>query len=52
MAVDYSCYEGMEISGSVETVLLRGSVVLERGQYVGRPGDGRFVARGLCQYAR
>ncbi len=52
MAVDYSCYEGMEITGAVDTVLLRGSVVLERGQYVGRPGDGRFVARGLCQYAR
>ncbi|EQD53746.1 phenylhydantoinase, partial [mine drainage metagenome] len=52
MAVDYSCYEGMEITGAVDTVLLRGSVVLERGQYIGRPGDGRFVPRGLCQYAR
>ena len=52
MAVDYSCYEGMEVTGAVDTVLLRGSVVLERGQYVGHAGDGRFVARGLCQYAR
>jgi dihydropyrimidinase len=52
MAVDYSCYEGMPVSGRVETVLLRGSVVLEREKYVGRRGDGRFVARGLCQYAR
>jgi dihydropyrimidinase len=50
MAVDYSCYEGMEISGRVETVLLRGSVVLDRGQYVGRRGDGRFIVRGFCQY--
>jgi dihydropyrimidinase len=52
MAVDYSCYEGMQVSGRVETVLLRGSVVLDKGQYIGSPSDGRFAARGLCQYAR
>ena len=50
MAVDYSCYEQMEITGAVETVLLRGTVVLEDGRYRGRPGDGRFVPRGLCQF--
>ncbi len=46
MAVDYSCYEGRPVTGGAETVLLRGRVVLEGGRYVGRPGDGRFVARG------
>lgn len=51
MSIDYSCYEGMEVSGQVDTVLLRGSVVLDKRAYVGTP-SGRFVARGLCQYAR
>ncbi len=52
MAVDYSCYEGMEVTGSVETVLLRGAVVLADGRYCGRPGDGRFIPRGLCQVGK
>ena len=51
MFTDYSCYEGMEVSGQVETVLLRGSLVLDKRRYVGTP-SGRFIARGLCQYAR
>jgi dihydropyrimidinase len=51
MSIDYSCYEGMTVTGQVETVLLRGSVVLDKRQYVGTP-SGRFLARGLCQYAR
>ncbi|MGH7612163.1 MAG: dihydropyrimidinase [Candidatus Dormibacteria bacterium] len=50
MNVDYSCYEGLAVRGGVETVLLRGQVVLEGGAYRGRPGDGRFLARGQCQY--
>jgi dihydropyrimidinase len=50
MNVDYSCYEGMEVQGTVQTVLLRGQVVVESGRYLGRPGDGRFLARGTCQY--
>ena len=50
MAVDYSCYEGRTIIGGVDTVLVRGQVVIDQGRYTGRPGDGRFVRRGLCQY--
>ncbi len=49
MAVDYSCYEGMSVTGGVEWALVRGKVVLEEGRYVGRPGDGRFVPRGLSR---
>jgi dihydropyrimidinase len=45
MRVDYSLYEGRTIAGAVETVLLRGRVVVEAGEFVGRPGGGRFVAR-------
>ena len=50
MNVDYSCYEGMVVRGAAETVLLRGRVVLDSGRYLGHPGDGQFLARGLCQY--
>ena len=52
MAVDYSCYEGKEITGKVETVLSRGHVIIDGGAYQGTAGDGRFLERGLCQYLR
>ncbi|HSK22139.1 MAG TPA: dihydropyrimidinase [Egicoccus sp.] len=45
MNVDYSVYEGMEVTGRTETVLLRGQVVVERGEVVGGAG-GRFLTRG------
>ncbi len=31
MNVDYSCFEGMELTGKVETVLSRGTVIVEEG---------------------
>ena len=46
MNVDYSAYEGFRVRGYPETVLLRGRVVVDRGEYVGRAGDGEFVRRG------
>ncbi|MGB9178320.1 MAG: dihydropyrimidinase [Pyrinomonadaceae bacterium] len=48
MNVDYSAYEGKKIKGVVETVLSRGRVVIENGEYKGKPGDGRFLKRGTC----
>ncbi len=45
MAVDYSAYEGMEVTGGVDTVISRGQVVIERGVFTGREGHGRFVRR-------
>ena len=50
MNMDYSAYEGFEIDGKVDTVLSRGSVVIEDDTYVGHTGHGRFVRRGLSQY--
>ena len=46
MNVDYSAYEGFQVRGYPETVLSRGRVVVDKGEYVGRPGDGRFIKRG------
>jgi dihydropyrimidinase len=45
MAVDHSAYEGLEVTGRTETVLLRGRVVVEDGRHVGRAGDGRYLSR-------
>ena len=46
MNVDYSAYEGMKVKGVTKTVLSRGKVVIDNGNYVGKPGDGRFQKRG------
>jgi dihydropyrimidinase len=50
MNVDYSAYEGMEITGQVVTTLSRGRVVIDNGAYQGSPGHGAFLSRGLNQY--
>ena len=45
MRVDYNCYEGRHVKGSPEVVLQRGNVLVEGGEFFGRPGDGRFLER-------
>jgi dihydropyrimidinase len=50
MNVDYSAYEGMRITGRVETVLSRGTVVIDNGEYKGSAGHGKFLSRELSQY--
>lgn len=52
MNVDYSVFEGMTLTGRVDTVLLRGDVVVDGGVYTGRAGQGRFVRRDVCSYLR
>src|SRR5256714_5880959 len=42
---DYNLFEGTEVTGSPETVLLRGNVLVEGGELVAQLGIGRFVAR-------
>jgi len=42
---DYNLFEGTEVTGSPETVLLRGHVLVENGELVAQPGIGQFVAR-------
>ncbi|MHB8618258.1 MAG: dihydropyrimidinase [Chloroflexota bacterium] len=49
MRVDYNPYEGRQVTGIASTVLSRGKVVIDNGRYVGQPGDGQFVKRGLFQ---
>jgi dihydropyrimidinase len=50
MNVDYSAYEGFELTGKVETVLSRGSVVISPSGFGGSTTHGRFLSRDLNQY--
>ena len=45
---DYTPYEGMEASGIVRTVLMRGEFVIRDGRFVGRRGHGKFQERELA----
>ena len=42
--VDYNVYEGHEMIGRTETVLLRGNVVVENAKFTGQLGQGRFIS--------
>lgn len=44
---DFSVYEGRDISGQVETTLVRGEPVVEDGKLVGTPGYGEFISREI-----
>ena len=50
MDVDYSAYEGREITGKVETVIARGKTLISDGRYHGSKGDGRYLRRGTSYY--
>ncbi|MFV2120311.1 dihydropyrimidinase [Streptomyces sp. Act-28] len=52
MNVDYSAYEGRTVTGRVETVLSRGTLVVDRRTYTGRAGHGVYTPRSTCQYLR
>ena len=43
--VDWTPYEGIELSGWPETTLSRGEIVVENGQFYGQKGRGQFMAR-------
>ncbi len=42
---DYTPYEGLEVTGWPETVILRGQVVIDRGKLVAAPGSGSYLRR-------
>jgi dihydropyrimidinase len=45
MNVDYSAYEGYEVTGKCETVILRGKVAIDNGKVRIEKGYGQFVKR-------
>src|SRR6266540_5681243 len=42
---DYNLYEGTEVTGSPVIVLLRGKVIVDGDELLGRAGEGQFVKR-------
>src|SRR3954462_11126897 len=44
-ASDYNLYEGTDVVGSPDVVLLRGNVIVEGDQLLAKPGSGQFVKR-------
>src|SRR6266496_4259945 len=42
---DYNLFEGTEVTGAVELVLLRGQVLVDGDELVAKPGVGQFVHR-------
>lgn len=45
MNVDYSAYEGWELTGKVKTVLLRGKVAIDNNECLVPKGYGQFIKR-------
>jgi dihydropyrimidinase len=45
MRVDYNVYEGMQVKGKPVQVYQRGRKVIDGDQYLGKNGDGKYIAR-------
>ena len=45
MRVDYSMFEGIEVTGMPDVVLSRGRVLVEGDKFLGRAGQGNFLRR-------
>lgn len=43
--MDYTPYEGMELTGTPEVVMTRGATIVEHGALTANEGQGRFFAR-------
>ena len=52
MDVDYSAYEGREVTGKIETVLSKGKAIIADGRYHGRKSDGDYLRRGTTMLLR
>jgi len=44
--IDYTPYEGLEVTGWPVTTIRRGQVVMHDGKVQAEPGSGQFLARG------
>jgi dihydropyrimidinase len=42
---DYSAYEGWEVTGKCETVIMRGKVAIDKGEVMIDEGYGKFIHR-------
>ena len=44
--IDYSLFEGREVTGRVKKVFANGELIVDGEQWLGRPGQGRAIKRG------
>ena len=49
MRVDYSMFEGIEVTGMPELVMSRGEVIVQGDKFLGRAGRGQFIRRGAYE---
>ena len=49
MGLDYTVFEGWEVTGSVLMTILKGKVIIKDGQYLGSLSDGHFVKRRISR---
>jgi dihydropyrimidinase len=45
--VDWTPYDGIEVTGWPAATISRGEVIVENGEFLGEPGRGRFIERRL-----
>ena len=45
MRVDYSMFEGIQVTGMADTVLSRGKVIVNGDKFLGKAGAGEFIKR-------
>jgi dihydropyrimidinase len=47
LPVGFTIFEGLTFTGRPSYTISQGQVIVDHGQFVGRPGVGRFIARKL-----
>ena len=45
MRVDYSMFEGFKVKGNARDVYSRGELIVSKGQFIGKPGRGKYLRR-------
>jgi len=45
MRVDYSMFEGFKVRGNARQVYSRGELIVDRGEFLARPGRGQYLRR-------
>ena len=50
MDTDYSVFDDLKVKGSVDTVISRGEIIVEKGKFTGEEGRGRFIKREKYRY--
>jgi dihydropyrimidinase len=49
--IDYNAFEGFSQRGRAEQVFLRGQLIVDKGRFVGKAGQGKFIKREPYGYA-